>query len=153
MHFRKDKYKVLWEQFFSETARTPIRQVSSDRFRWIIHERLQFEIFSYILWTNLSTSNFPHVWNWWTLLFRKNSSHNIEILDGIVFFFENCRFSYAGNWELVKSIVGTKSWKSHVCLHFQSLNLHKLVVWHLLPILIDYQNYNEMALLFIGMLQ
>ena len=27
------------------------------------------------------------------------------------------RFSYAGNWELVQSIVGTKFRRSHVCLH------------------------------------
>ena len=32
----------------------------------------------------------------------------------------NCRFSYAGNWELVKSIVGTKFRRSHVCLHSQA---------------------------------
>ena len=31
----------------------------------------------------------------------------------------NCPFSYAGNWELVKSIVGTKFRRSHVFLHSQ----------------------------------
>ena len=34
----------------------------------------------------------------------------------------HCRFSYAGNWELVKSIVGTQFRKSHVCLHSQAGN-------------------------------
>ena len=33
-----------------------------------------------------------------------------------------CRFSYAGNWKLVKSIVGTKFRRSHVCLRFQAGN-------------------------------
>ena len=33
----------------------------------------------------------------------------------------HCRFSYAGNWELVKSIMGTK-FRSHVCLHAQAEN-------------------------------
>ena len=33
-----------------------------------------------------------------------------------------CCFSYAGNWELVKSIVGTKFRRSHVCLHSQTGN-------------------------------
>ena len=36
--------------------------------------------------------------------------------------FKYCRFSYAGNWELVKSIVGTKFRRSHVSLHFQAGN-------------------------------
>ena len=30
-----------------------------------------------------------------------------------------CRFSYDGNWELVKSILETKFRRSHVCLHPQ----------------------------------
>ena len=30
-----------------------------------------------------------------------------------------CHFSHSGNWELVKSIVGTKYRRSHVCLHSQ----------------------------------
>ena len=30
-----------------------------------------------------------------------------------------CHFSYVGNWELVKSFMGTKSSRSHVCLHSQ----------------------------------
>ena len=30
------------------------------------------------------------------------------------------RFSYTGNWKLVKSIVVTKIRKSHVCLHSQA---------------------------------
>ena len=34
----------------------------------------------------------------------------------------NCRFSHAGNWELVKSIVGTKFRRIHVCLHSQARN-------------------------------
>ena len=33
-----------------------------------------------------------------------------------------CRSSYAGNYELVKSIVGTKFRRSHVCLHPQAGN-------------------------------
>ena len=33
-----------------------------------------------------------------------------------------CRFSCAGNWELVKSIMGTKYRRSHVCLHSQAGN-------------------------------
>ena len=61
---------------------------------------------------------------------------------------------YAGNWELVKSTVGTKFRRSHVCLHSRTENrLYQLVVWHLLSILIRFQNYNEMALLFFGVLQ
>ena len=32
------------------------------------------------------------------------------------------RFSYAGNWELEKSIAGTKFRRSHVCLHSQGGN-------------------------------
>ena len=34
----------------------------------------------------------------------------------------NCRFSYAGNWELVTSNVGTNFRRSYVCLHFQAGN-------------------------------
>ena len=34
----------------------------------------------------------------------------------------NRRFSYTGNWELVKSIVGTKLRRSYVCLHSQAGN-------------------------------
>ena len=37
-------------------------------------------------------------------------------------FLPNCPFSYAGNWELVKSIMGTKFRSSHVCLNFQAGN-------------------------------
>ena len=33
-----------------------------------------------------------------------------------------CRFSYAGYWELVKSIVGTKFRRSHICLRSQAGN-------------------------------
>ena len=36
--------------------------------------------------------------------------------------FLNWRFSYAGNWELVKSIVGTKFRRIHLCLHTQAGN-------------------------------
>ena len=32
------------------------------------------------------------------------------------------RFSYAGNWELVKSTVGKKFRRGHVCLHSQAGN-------------------------------
>ena len=42
-----------------------------------------------------------------------------------------CRFSYAGNWELVKSIVGTKFRRSHVCLHSQAGNR----LWQLMALL------------------
>ena len=70
----------------------------------------------------------------------------------IVFWY--CCFSYAGKWELVKSIVGTKFRRRHVCLHSQAGNrLYQPVVRHLLSILIHFQNYNEIALLFFGMLQ
>ena len=41
------------------------------------------------------------------------------------------RFSYAGNWELVKSIVGTKFGRSHVCLHSQAGNR----LWKLMALL------------------
>ena len=34
----------------------------------------------------------------------------------------HCRFSYAGNCELVKLIVGTQFRRSHVCLHSQGGN-------------------------------
>ena len=55
--------------------------------------------------------------------------------------------SYAGNWEMVKSIAETKFEKSHVCLHSQVGNrLWQLVVWHLLSILIHFQNYNEIMM-------
>ena len=33
-----------------------------------------------------------------------------------------CRFPYAGNWELVKLIVGTKFRRSHICLYSQARN-------------------------------
>ena len=67
---------------------------------------------------------------------------------------EYCRFSFLGNWKLVKSIVRTKFRRNHVCLHSQAGNrLYQLVVWHLLSILIHFQNYNEMAMLFFVMLQ
>ena len=35
---------------------------------------------------------------------------------------EYCRFSHAGNWELVKLIVRTNFRRSHVCLHSQAGN-------------------------------
>ena len=58
-----------------------------------------------------------------------------------------CCFSYNGNWELVKSIVGRKFQRSYVCLHPQAGNrLWQLVVWHLLSIFIHFQNYSEMAI-------
>ena len=54
---------------------------------------------------------------------------------------EYCRFSFLGNWKLVKSIVRTKFRRNHVCLHSQAGNrLYQLVVWHLLSILIPFQN-------------
>ena len=40
--------------------------------------------------------------------------HNVENINK-----PNCRFSYAGNWGLVKSIVGTTFRKTHICLHSQ----------------------------------
>ena len=67
-----------------------------------------------------------------------------------------CVASYvnAGNWDLVKSIVGTKLRRSQVCLHSQTGDrLYQLAVWRLLTILIHFQNCNEMALLFFGILQ
>ena len=33
-----------------------------------------------------------------------------------------CRFSYVGNWGIVKSTVGTKFWRSDVYLHWQAGN-------------------------------
>ena len=36
---------------------------------------------------------------------------------------------YAGNWELVKSIVGTKFQRSHVCLHSQAVNRLMSASW------------------------
>ena len=64
-----------------------------------------------------------------------------------------CRFSYAGNWVIVKSIVGTKYRRSHICLNSQAKNrLYQLVIWHLLLILIHFRNCNEMALLLFFML-
>ena len=51
------------------------------------------------------------------------------------------RFSYAGNWELVKSTVGKKFRRGHVCLHSQAGNNVPitdsttangyLLVWHI----------------------
>ena len=65
-----------------------------------------------------------------------------------------CRFSYAGNWVIVKSIVGTKYRRSHICLNSQAKNrLYQLVIWHLLLILIHFRNCSEMALLLFFMLQ
>ena len=51
-----------------------------------------------------------------------------------------CRFPYAGNWELVKSIVGTKFRRRHVCLHSQAGNrlwlvmalIFSVMLWQLL---------------------
>ena len=51
----------------------------------------------------------------------------------------NRRFSYVGNRELVKSIVGTKFENSHVRLHSQVGNrLWKLFVWHLSSVLVHF---------------
>ena len=47
-----------------------------------------------------------------------NTKNIFQIFVSLVY----CRFSYAGNWELVKSIVGTKFRRSHVCLHSQAGN-------------------------------
>ena len=41
------------------------------------------------------------------------------------------RFSYAGNWELVKSIVGTKFRRRHVCLHSQA----GIKLWQIIALL------------------
>ena len=65
-----------------------------------------------------------------------------------------CRFSYAGNWKLVKSIVGTKFWRSHVCLRFQAGNSVPITgSWRLvascfayLSILIHLQNHGSALL-------
>ena len=45
--------------------------------------------------------------------------------------YHHCRFSYAGNWELVKSKVGTKFRRSHVFLHSQVGN----GLWQLMALL------------------
>ena len=59
-----------------------------------------------------------------------------------------------GKLETSKSIMGTKFRRSHVCLQFQAGNrLYQLVFFHLLSILIHFENCNEMALLFSSMLQ
>ena len=51
-----------------------------------------------------------------------------------------CIFSYARNWELVKSIVVTKFRISHICLHSQAWNrLWQLMV--LLFFIICYDNF------------
>ena len=47
------------------------------------------------------------------------------------FVFFNCRFSYAGNWKLVKSIVETKFRRGHICLHSQAGNR----LWQLMALL------------------
>ena len=59
--------------------------------------------------------------------FADNQFHNIlrlfDVLPNFPFTTSetmgDCPFSYAGNWELVKSIVGTKLKRGHVCLHSQ----------------------------------
>ena len=38
-------------------------------------------------------------------------------------FLINCQFSYVGNWELVKSMMGIKFRRGHVCLHSQAGNI------------------------------
>ena len=43
----------------------------------------------------------------------------------------HCCLSYTGNWELVKSTVGTKFRRSHVCLHSQARNR----LWQLMALL------------------
>ena len=45
-----------------------------------------------------------------------------KIIETLTNYKKYCCFSYAGNWELVKSIVGTKFRRSHVCLHSQAGN-------------------------------
>ena len=47
-------------------------------------------------------------------------------------FYHNCRFSYAGNWELVKSIVGSNFRRSHMCLQSQAGNR----LWQLMAVLV-----------------
>ena len=53
-------------------------------------------------------------------IFAKMSLRIFQIFDRNVEL--NYRFSYAGNWELVKSVVGTKFRRSYVCLHSQVKN-------------------------------
>ena len=48
----------------------------------------------------------------------KRANQNLELLNNC----RNCRRLYAGNWELVKSIMGIKFGRSHVCLHSQAGN-------------------------------
>ena len=47
---------------------------------------------------------------------------NVKFLESYDLGNHHCRFSYAGNWELVKSIVGAKFRRSHVCSHSQARN-------------------------------
>ena len=54
------------------------------------------------------------LWIYIYLLIYSSSSGSSNI--------SNCHFSYTGNWELVKSIVGTKLRRSHFCLHSQAGN-------------------------------
>ena len=56
------------------------------------------------------------------LTYLKSWNYNTNVLVRIIVPCLNCRFSYAGNWELVKLIVGTKFRRSHVCLHSQAGN-------------------------------
>ena len=68
----------------------------------------------------------------------------------------NCRFSYAGNWELEKLIVGTNfeetmfvynlNWEIKYLL--QALRQLMASFSAYLSILIHFQNYSEIALLF-----
>ena len=44
------------------------------------------------------------------------------INNAVLWVFIYYHFTYAGNWELVKSIVGTKFLKSHICLRSQARN-------------------------------
>ena len=48
--------------------------------------------------------------------------------ENLTYAFLSRRFSYAGNWELVKSIVGTKFRRSHVCLRSQA----RIRLWQLI---------------------
>ena len=61
----------------------------------------------------------------------------------IIFYFLRadayCRFSYAGNRELAKSILGTKSRRSRVCLHPQARNR----LWQLMVLLFFVNVYTK----------
>ena len=58
-----------------------------------------------------------------------------------------------GNWQLVKSILGTQFIGNHVCLHPQADNRVQLLDIRIrLSIFIHCQNYSEVILLFFFML-